>query len=153
MAAQDQGTPFGDREVHIKHLDRSALVEDSRWRRPRCQRSHTELPETLRPLSHQGGMKAIIFTTDAAKDLAKLPLDIRANLEEAIDHYAMTGYGDVTSLKGATATGSMSGGTASFLMNVLRRSWQSTLDRARLLPAAGIEESDETTNFQNANRR
>jgi len=98
-------------------------------------------------------MKAIIFTTDAAKDLAKLPLDIRANLEEAIDHYAMTGYGDVTSLKGATATGSMSGGTASFLMNVLRRSWQSTLDRARLLPAAGIEESDETTNFQNANRR
>jgi len=45
-------------------------------------------------------MKTIIFTTDAAKDLDKLPADIRANLEEALDRYAMTGDGDVRRLKG-----------------------------------------------------
>ena len=46
-------------------------------------------------------MKTIAFTATAAKELDALPVQARTSVEAALDHYAMTGLGDVKTLKGA----------------------------------------------------
>jgi mRNA interferase RelE/StbE len=45
-------------------------------------------------------VKTIVLTLAAAKDLDSLPQDARAQVEEALHRYAMTGQGDVKPLHG-----------------------------------------------------
>ena len=45
-------------------------------------------------------MKTIILTLSAAKDLDALPRDAREQVEVGLHRYAMTGQGDVTTLRG-----------------------------------------------------
>jgi mRNA-degrading endonuclease RelE of RelBE toxin-antitoxin system len=45
-------------------------------------------------------MKAIIYTSEAAKDFDALPAMIREQVERALSGFAVTGRGDVKSLKG-----------------------------------------------------
>lgn len=45
-------------------------------------------------------MKTIVYTTAAAKDLDGLPLEVRSDIEDALDVYAQSGRGDVKALQG-----------------------------------------------------
>ncbi|WP_342358589.1 plasmid stabilization protein [Terrarubrum flagellatum] len=47
-----------------------------------------------------GGLKTIVFTTAAAKDLDALPPDAREQVADALSRYAISGEGDVKRLSG-----------------------------------------------------
>jgi mRNA interferase RelE/StbE len=45
-------------------------------------------------------MKTIVLSVSAAKDLDRLSADAREQVSAGLDHYAMTGEGDVKALSG-----------------------------------------------------